>query len=329
MNILFSSTRQWNPGDEFIFFGIRNIIEELFNDKKINWVLYDRNPDLFVSPMHPYHKDNILGNSFHRGVAEIFDLAIVAGSPEWFGSPLQNFYKVVAESKINLAVLGAGYINKPINFSEVEKECFNDYAKIITVRDKNAGTALDAVSVSYELLPCPALFASRKEFPVTRIKKIGFILQTDRTINQAVSTEMKHACIHAVKAFKDLGVDVDVICNYIDEFMEFADSLAPIRYSYDAADYISILGDYDLIISTRLHGAVLANSLGKPAILVNAMDSRLKGGSAEFPYIYMMHPDSIVEECLRIDPKCSNDILDWKTKIKEQYLDLLRRKLNM
>lgn len=28
-NIMFSTTRQWNIGDEFILFGVRNILENL------------------------------------------------------------------------------------------------------------------------------------------------------------------------------------------------------------------------------------------------------------------------------------------------------------
>ena len=80
MNILFSSTRQWNPGDEFIFFGVRNLIEDFFQ-KKINWVLYDRNPDLFVSVDNRLHKEVMWSNSSCGDHSEVYNLAIIAGSP--------------------------------------------------------------------------------------------------------------------------------------------------------------------------------------------------------------------------------------------------------
>jgi len=67
MNILVSSTRQWNPGDEFIFFGVQNLLKEALKGQRINWILYDRNPDLFIDGFNnPVHKEKIWGNSFHH-----------------------------------------------------------------------------------------------------------------------------------------------------------------------------------------------------------------------------------------------------------------------
>lgn len=35
MNIVFSTTRQWNPGDEFILLGTINLLQEYFEQKKV------------------------------------------------------------------------------------------------------------------------------------------------------------------------------------------------------------------------------------------------------------------------------------------------------
>lgn len=42
-NIMFSSTRQWNCGDEFILFGVMNIFDRLLGKDSYNPILYNRN----------------------------------------------------------------------------------------------------------------------------------------------------------------------------------------------------------------------------------------------------------------------------------------------
>ena len=44
-NILISTTRQWNPGDEFIMMGSLNIMKELYGNI-INPIIFNRNPDI-------------------------------------------------------------------------------------------------------------------------------------------------------------------------------------------------------------------------------------------------------------------------------------------
>src|SRR5579872_6910260 len=48
LNVAFSTSRQWNPGDEAILFGVLNIFRSLRIE--INPVIYNRNPD--VRSMH-------------------------------------------------------------------------------------------------------------------------------------------------------------------------------------------------------------------------------------------------------------------------------------
>lgn len=329
-NVLFSSTRQWNPGDEYIFFGCRNLFEEFFPNKKINWVLYDRNPDLFVSVYDPTHKDLIYSNVFCNQTitGSVFDMALVAGSPEWFGKPLEKFYNVVVKKKISLVVLGAGYINAPINFTNQEIIAFRKQAKLITVRDENAVAGFASASISCENLPCPALFASKTCNTVRSINKIGLILQTDKTSNQSIKTELKISVVNAFRELKKKGFEVDIICNYIDELLEFSDICPNIRYSYNAEDYIKITDEYDLIVSTRLHGAILANSLGKPAIIINDDCSRLKGAKTNFPYIIESKSSEILETISNCKTADFEKLCDWKQAIKAKYFELLKDTLD-
>jgi len=89
LNILFSTTRQWNPGDEFIFFGIRNILTEL--GIKFNTIIYNRHPSINPPPTFRRHRWSKLekypnmDNSFFLDIPAAVDYVIIAGSPEWTG----------------------------------------------------------------------------------------------------------------------------------------------------------------------------------------------------------------------------------------------------
>jgi hypothetical protein len=308
--------------------GVRNLLNEVLKDRQVNWILYDRNPDLFVDGFNnPVHKDRIWGNSFCRRDPQCLDLALIAGTPEWMGQPLTGFYRAVIDGHLPLVVLGVGYIDASITFTDEEVYCLRNQSKVISVRDEYASRALNEIGVSHEILPCPAMFASTHETVPAGIEKIGFIIQTDKTVNQSVPEELSHACAYTVKRLRDNGLTVEVICHYIDEFVDFSRTLAPVRYSYEAYDYIDIVNDYDLIISTRLHGAVLANSLGKPAILVSSGDSRLQGCASLFPFIHISRPDSVIADIDRIDISGLKNLPDWKAQVKDKYLRLLQRGL--
>jgi hypothetical protein len=324
MNILVSSTRQWNAGDEFIRFGVLNLFDEIIKDRRINWILYDRNPDLNTDGFrNRVHRDEILGNSFHGHDPHAFDMAVIAGTPEWFGPPMEPFYEAVKAASLPLLILGAGYIDAPIVFSDDELYCLKRLSKVIITRDEYASRALKEAGIDHHLLPCPALFASRQEQISADMGRIGFIIQSSKTVNQLIPSDLTARCIEAVRLLRSEGYQIDVLCHYIDEFAEFARTLSPVRYSYDARDYIDIVEDYDIIISTRLHGAILANSLGRPAILLND-DSRCSGSASLFPFIYPSKVDEIRQKIASLDMNHLKTLPAWKAQIKTQYLDILR-----
>ena len=124
-NILFSTTRQWNPGDEFILKGIQNLLQELHIN--FNGLIFNRHPDNLQS----YSKSNPLrkidfdfrgkglinsfirlgsaDNSFKSGMtANGINLVIVAGSPGWYGKYTSPLYDLVDRNKIPIAFIGIG-----------------------------------------------------------------------------------------------------------------------------------------------------------------------------------------------------------------------------
>jgi hypothetical protein len=338
LNILVSSTRQWNPGDEFILFGVQNLIREVFRGD-INWILYDRNPDRWINEWKlPLLKSVDWSNVFRHYTLEGFDMAVIAGSPEWYGNPLKRFYSLVREYNIPLLVLGVGYnFGAPtaqfdpesgeavIDFSDDEIYCLRHLAQLTTTRDSYASRALSKVGIPHYVLPCPALFAADKESPANEIRRVAFILQSAEG-NQKISGQIVHGALTAISELRAKGLEVEVVCYYIDEFMEYLPILSPIRYSYDAREYLGILGSFDVVVSTRrLHGAILGNSLGKHVVLIANGDIRCRSGAKLFPFISVVEAKDVIPTLERISVgEVNKRLIDWKLESKESYLRLLR-----
>lgn len=324
-NILVSSTRQWNPGDEFILSGVQRLCQEWL-PFPINWLLYDRNPDFMVNGWRdPRPREDLWSNVFRHEDLSSLDFAIIAGTPEWFGAPLQRFYAAIREYETPLLLLGVGYVDRPVEFSDDETYCLQNLTRAVTTRDEYASTALAALDVSHQVLPDPALFAADREYYPDQARRLAFVLQSDETVNQAVSSKLAYAGWHAALAAQARGHEVDIVCFYVDEAVRFLrQQPLPVRYSYNAQDYLALLAEYDVIVSTRLHGAIVANSLGKPAILFNP-DPRCLGAASLFPFIYVTEPQGIGDRLAQIDlGQVRDELPRWKAQIREQYLTVLR-----
>jgi ADP-heptose:LPS heptosyltransferase/GT2 family glycosyltransferase len=329
LNVLISSTRQWNPGDEFILFGVQNLLTEVIKNP-INWVLYDRNPDLFIGGYdYAVQMDKFWTNAYCQNDYSGFDIAVIAGTSEWFGRPLEKFYRLVREYKIPLIVIGAGYYSdSPINFTEDELYCLSELAQIITVRDSYASKALDRISVKHSLLPCPALFAASEHHCPNQIQKVGFILQANNTLNQRIPLQLTEAGYEAAIKLQNTGLKVDMVTLYTDEFVAFSKRQSlPVRYSYDSNHIINMLKEYDAVVSTRLHGAIAANSLGKPAIMFNE-DPRCVSAANLFPHISLSKPEDIIDQLEKIDvQRLKQELPQFKSAVKDKYVTLLQQNI--
>ena len=90
-NILASTTRQWNCGDEFIFLGIQNLVKDI--ESNVNWVIYDRNPDI-------KKQSSRLSNSWDDRTLKNIDQIIIAGTPEWMKKPVEPLFKKIDEEQL-------------------------------------------------------------------------------------------------------------------------------------------------------------------------------------------------------------------------------------
>ncbi|MFY9078159.1 polysaccharide pyruvyl transferase family protein [Aliarcobacter butzleri] len=365
MNIVFSTTRQWNPGDEFILLGTINLLQEYFEQQKdkgiknnfyFNPIIYNRNPQIRRARKRDFIKmiDNFLGKDFiekfrdnsvkDRKPMDYTDLVVFAGSPEWIGRRLKKLYTEILNNKIPTIFLGLGtdskipleYNNK--DFGSIEKKVFEQYTKIIITRDENTLGAFKHFEFAKHL-PCPALFCSKTNNKKVNVKKIALIYSTvNAEGGNDISLETYNFILALYKellySYKD-EYEFEFISHYIDELSEFKKDFPEekIRYSYDSKDYLDIYSEYDLVIGCRVHGIGMCASLGIPGIMVShdGRSKTVKGFLADRIFIdnSFLEIKELFENVVNNIEDKSQELLEHKKIVKMKYLELFNKYLNI
>ena len=124
-NVLLSTTYGWNCGDDFIAFGVRNLLDSLLPE--VNYFSYNRNPDLHNqrtrhNQISVRNKDGkvlaikldeyidqtnwVFDNSWHtRNGLDNIDYCIFAGTPEWFGPVVSPLVSMLSEAEFPVLYL--------------------------------------------------------------------------------------------------------------------------------------------------------------------------------------------------------------------------------
>lgn len=235
MNILISTTTNWNCGDDFIRYGVKNILKHIFPFEP-NYIHYDRNPNNMVN-----WPDDQRMKSFSRGTFmnnpidwSIVDLVVLAGSPEFLHHPLAPIYEgLVDHPEIPLWVIGVGYSEPEfvLPLTDEEKDVLRRESTLLIVRQKSLSIRLFEVlglQKRIYVAPCPALFCF-ESFP-------------EKTRDLLTPTQIAHSL----------------------------EELTPDSYfnsePYETLQYI---GSHKEVISHRLHGTIAAISSGAKAKLIN------------------------------------------------------------
>lgn len=323
LNVLCCSTRQWNPGDEWIALGIRNLFKRLFTACAVNWILYDRSPDCFERPWESStRRERLAGDSSPpRNDFVPADLVIAAGTPEWIGPYFKSLLDLQFASQVPWLFLGIDHGYSTLKLTPVEFAVLS--RALVIVRGELAHHALRTVGVNSFMLPCPSLFASDWEHPCRQLRSIGVVIQRDHVINQSIFTDLKGRMTDLVTGLA-ARYEVQIVCNYIDEFLEFSAILpGRVLYSYDSSDYIGILSRCDAVVATRLDSAFLANSMCKPAIVINS-SPRISSAAALYPYAILSSPEAVLENLKRIHvDSFVRRLLNWKRLTEELYLKIM------
>lgn len=289
--ILYSTTRQYNPGDEFIHFGVMNLLKSIGIEQ--NPVIYNRNQEInqplsFLNPLRKIRSQSkfikLLGsflrisqvdNSFkdiHK--LDIYDMVVFAGSPEWASTRLNPLYQKLKNFNKPILYLGLGSFGGSISLDN-KKVSILKKSNLITYRNEELNSFFnDFENASH--MPCPALF-SVKSFDHTLKKgKIAIVFGvSNASKGNHVSNMAMQKMITAYKYFSVKDFQVDIVCHYIDE-LEMAYKLFPeahIHYSYDARDYEDIYQEFEYVITSRVHAVGICASLSIPGTLI-AHDGR-------------------------------------------------------
>lgn len=291
INVLFSTTRQWNPGDEFILFGIRRIFDEI--GITYNTFIFNRNPEI-NPPMTAFNalkkvdgrvkgeqywksflRIGSADNSFKPGMdGRFIDLAVFAGTPSWCSRENLPMYEVIRDASLPTCYLGIGGFSARVTgkliFPKKIQETLNR-TLILTVRDRKALDLLEEYSPKY--LPCPALLSSPDEKIIKKVNAIGLIYSTWRTHkSHCISQEAHQKMVrlyHTIHSLYGNKYRIAFVCHYIDEVPDIYATFgknAEVYYSYDARDYLDIYRQFDIVIGARVHGIGISASLGIPGL---------------------------------------------------------------
>lgn len=301
MNILISTTSNWNPGDDFIRFGVKNLLSEVYPET--NYIHYDRNPDYFIpgtGDMGSDHKSNIMNNPIDW---HLIDLVVLAGSPEFLHGSLTPIYDgLVNNPHIPLLAIGVGY-----SF-EMDRLTISDNEKLVLGRDNTT-----IITRQYDLqeklrellgkhiycLPCPAVFASRY-FPIHNGKLA--ILQAP-TGPQGIDLED----YETTKEITQEG-NYDKAFHYIEDLKHFRSGF----FTSEAKDLLNKITQYKTVVSNRLHGGIVALGSGAKVRLINTSNRVQK---ALEPYsIYLKNGEYFMSE-------------KEKSELKKAYIELIKRQI--
>lgn len=348
MNIIFSTTRQWNPGDEFILLGCINLLRESLSaqGKDFNPVIFNRNPQIRRARKNDLIKmiDNLLGRDFiekfldnsvkDRLPMDYADLVVFAGSPEWRGKRLEKLYDSIVHYNIPALFLGIGTSGRftfdENRFTKNEMKTLKN-AKLITCRDQDTFESLQPLTTHQ--LPCPALFSSTKERKIGSVKRIGLIYGThDAVKNNNVSVETHRYLVtlynHILQRYS-ADYEIEFVAHYVDELSPFQKDFPgrTLRYSYDSRDYLDIFSRYDLVIGHRVHGIGMSASLGVPGIMI-AHDQRSQTVNGFLASLISVGTelesfDRHLREKIENIDRHNTRLLEHKALTKQRYLKLL------
>jgi hypothetical protein len=287
MNILISTTTNWNVGDDFIRMGVRHLLDEIYPDA--NYIHYDRNPNNFISfPDNQTPKKYQLGNIMTGTIDwESIDLVVLAGSPEFLHEPLQPIYEgLLTRTEIPLWAIGVGYtypqLLKRLTVAEKTVLCRPTTKIIVRQHDLKKILSEQGVTNEINVLPCPAIFCNG-EYGSKHTKDTLYIIDENNVpLNGSIAT----ASIDFFKSNKKIGL--------------FFDS--------DPYRFLNKIRQYKKVYSHRLHGAIAALSCGA-CVDCMGVDYRIKAAIELFNPIL----------------QCTDryKILYFKTETKQQYLKIL------
>lgn len=290
------TTREMNPGDDFILNGIRSLYPD-----DTNWAIYNRNPDNKL----------IVGNQWTGHSLDIFDQVIVAGSPQWYGDSVFRLYESLMEKDTPISFFGIGVGESGVlNLSELDIQVLQR-AKNIVTRGEVCKQQLAEHGIQSTAHVCPAIFAGKPEIVVgDRVCGVLTVHRPNKT-NKTITVDEQ------VEIFRKLNSE-EVIVHHLDE-VEIAKKLFnKVWYTYNPDDYANIYRRFDIIVSSRLHGAIFGISHGRPSFLIDVGSKRCQDAAAQIPLLDFCDPAEVIKKIDQFDVKLRSEQISQFIQVKKQ-----------
>lgn len=267
----------WNPGDEVIYRGVRNVVTEILGPHSS--ILWNRNPG--VKPFNQGF-DNSLDPCRH--LLKNIRLLVSAGGPEWLGPRVAGVYRRVVAEKLDCVHMGIGLGAHQISMTPLELEVLGERSRFVSCRDTRTYDVLKDIVPDDRLsvLPCPSLFSYIHDYKIHEsesVKKVGINFQSSKMKFNNVSGSAFESCLRTYLEICK-KYETTIICNYIDDYAEAVQIFDPesVRFSADSEDFLHFFREVDLVIGTRIHGCMGAIASGTPAMIMDSEnDARRRG----------------------------------------------------
>jgi len=335
------TTENENVGDDFIRQGIINILG--MSRRQYDLYIINKHDDQSFT-MPAGSKNHIKGNKYDNT-----DLCIVCGTPVFWsinGSTSYNcdwydwFYEKVVFDKKNVRkntlVIGAGSCQ---SLQDIDARSYiKDYkcvlfaqrlsksSNIITVRDELAKKILDELKIKGMYQPCPALLCYNNEYyskPSQNLIGINLMQNCGHYNNDNIDIWLRE--IRVLLKLLRREYRLEFIAHNQDDF-EFMKTLKNdsenILFSNKWKDYYSYYRKLNLVISSRIHGSIIAASFGVPSITFYS-DSRGLSCKGISEYIFQYNKFESSSIALKV-----NDILQNFIPIRQKLIMLKKATLN-
>lgn len=322
-NILFSSTVQWNVGDEFILQGIRNALHDA--GVSYNALLFNRNPAVSTpwNPTFAWPRPPVVPpeNSFQLDDDRVVDYVIFAGSPEWSGGLRSGrVHRHILQHNLRCSFLGVG-LGGSETLGPDAAAVVQRHTDLFVARDTFAATTATP-HITPHRESCPAILASRHARPRGSCQRVGLVIQDSRTLWQSVPAQVRDYLVEQYRRVAE-SFETVLIAHYLDD-LKLAQRLGlDCRYSYDSRDFHAFFEPCDVVISPRVHGCGLAASMGIPSILI-AHDGRAETGEGFGSLV--VPPDRDLVALLRGEDWAarSAEVIRLKASAQQFYVSQLR-----
>lgn len=350
MNVLYVSTRQWNPGDEFIRAGVETLLDAAGLARQAE-VVYNRHPGVrsFFEPLNFWKQSRSTSplvsgldfalqvaqydNSFKRSTElSVFDAVVFCGTPEWFGGRVRRLYHELRDYSGEVWFLGIGTPNRRIALTDLEVGILR--RSLVTCRNESLIGMLAEHDVEASYLPCPALLAVPETRPVPKkLETVGLVFTTKSSVrNQAIDEHRYRHQVDWYETILDAYERVRIICHYVDDFDDACRLFGRehVYYSYEPRAYAEIVRPCDYVVSTRVHGCGIASSLGVPNALIahDARASTADGFLSRIVTDASRNPLQLLDQESGSLEESARDLARHKSATRDRYLELLRPALS-